>query len=200
MAVTAAASLANAASAVFQLTAAAPANEAGNAISMAVLATSQTLDPDGGNNDAEASVNVTATADLRLTYLPRFITRATPFTFFEFDLFNNGPDASVANTVTIRIDVPNSDIDSVNGWTGGESTASWNCVRAQTPTFEATCTKQQAIGSGVNTRFTLNHLRRITQPKAVITIGAEASSAANDPQPMNNVVAEKLRVVGGRLF
>jgi hypothetical protein len=186
-----AATLANAASAAFQLTATAPPSAAGNAINMAVLATAQTQDTNEDNNDAEASVNVIGVADLhwQLFAQPEPIRFEDGYGLFTAILTNTGPDAAAGAEVTIKLNVPSSDVSGILA-----NVSAWQCTRADTVTFQAHCINTGRIEEAGTVSFFVNHLRPFRQ--TAVTFSASVTSDAIDPNPGDNSARKIVRILG----
>ncbi|MCY7354491.1 MAG: lamin tail domain-containing protein [Lysobacter sp.] len=183
--------LADAGSAVFQLTATAPANETGNAINMSVVATSQTEDPDVDNNDASASVSVVlSSVDLsaRLNTLARWY-RPNDSIIIDIPLVNAGPDSAPQTMLVVRANVP-SDMSAF--FITMTPPAGWSCPRATSATFEVTCTRSTPVAAGSNQNFRVSMLIPASYT-ALIEMMVQASSAGTELTPANNVATRKLQ-------
>lgn len=182
--------LANAASAAFQLTAAAPASEAGNAINFAVLATAQTPDPDEGDNDATASMGVQATADLGFSWSgPRFMYRTTTSATYTARLTNAGPMAAPLPSVVIEIDVPRESVQFAQP-------PGWDCHLSANPTFGIFCDTLSGSAAIGNADFTLTLANPGSLRKPYISFRAGVASGAIDPVNGNNSAQQRVRVIG----
>ncbi len=179
--------LANTAAAAFQLTATAPANEAGHAIVMAVLATSQTPDPDEADNAAQAVVNVISVADDSIVITgPALLYRtSTSATFFATTTMG-GPNTPVPpSLVTLAINVPKASVTLV-------AQSGWICTVVESTTFSASC-ESTVVPFGAFS-MTINGVGQLRIPN--IDVRATIESGSVDPQPANNSASQRTRVVG----
>ena len=182
------ATLANAASAAFELTAAAPANEAGHAINMAVLATSQTPDPAEDDNDAQAALNVSAVSDLSIALTgPSLLFRTSTNAVFVATSSTAGPDAASSPFVTLTINVPRARVSL-------PTPAGWTCVTLPTLNFQASCAANPGITAAAAFSMTITGVGQLGIPN--IDVQAAVNASSTDPQPANNTAAKRTRVVG----
>ena len=175
--------LANAGTAAFQLTAAAPANEAGNAITMVASVDAETFDPSQANNSASASVNVTATADLGASINgPTFSGTNVVYAVVGS---NAGPSGVASATMRIVGNLPASVVTLA-------TPAGWTCAQGAASTLALTC--QLATGntfaSGASASFGLTFPRSYNKP--AIRLQGQVNSPTTDPNPTNNLAQRRL--------
>jgi hypothetical protein len=149
-------------------------------------------DPANANNQATASVAVTADADLSVSLSgPVKKLHYGRTETFPVVLRNAGPDAAWRPVVTLRGDAPAANVR-VAPATG------WTCVAADTAGgFEARCTLDGAFASGASQRFDF----AITIPARpdstmFLTLAASAHASTPEPDPTDNAATYSNRIVG----
>lgn len=188
----AASSLANGATATFQLNATAPVDETGNTVSLSASVDAETFDPDAGDNNASAGVAIFAEADLALVLSgPSKKLHYGRTERFPVTVRNHGPDATWRPVVVLQGDAPaaNAAIAAPAGWQcaiDGDDTA-----------FEARCTGDGTFAAAATQRFdfaiTIPARPSSTQS---LTLVASTTSAAQDPNAANDTATYSNRIVG----
>ena len=183
--------LASAATAAFTATAAAPASAAASLVTLSAVATSQTGDPEPGNDSDSTSIAVDATADLRLAFSGNLAPprRTDVHEHYAIDFHNDGPSAATGGALDIEVDMPRDNV--VLDTTGATGLA---CVVAPATRFRARCTidalPDQAHGS---LGLAIKTGGRLAAPlfgiRAVLT-----ADGGTDPDPANNTLSRTVRV------
>ncbi len=183
-----AATLAAGADAPFTATATAPAAAAGEVLTLAVAATSQTVDPDPANDAGIATVAVAAVADLSTTVSgPATFDRGTQ-PAWTVEVHNAGPSAAADAMVQLAADVPSAAASAT-------AAAGWTCEREATRLFRATCVSDGgALAEGASASFTVTVGTggKLFPPR--FTVRGAAASASDDPQPADNADAMEARL------
>lgn len=189
IACTSASLAANAPTAVFQVSATAPVGRMGQSVTLAVVTSSETEDPNQSNNQATATIAVLAVADLSVVLSgPSRITRSTERVNFVARMSYGGPDAPMAPQARLTANLPRQSV-SIRALEEG-----WSCIVAAAADFDATCTANKTQRPGA---FVLTSTRPGLQQPEWILIEAEVSANSHDPQPANDRATLFYRVGGG---
>ena len=188
----AATALAHGDSATFALNAIATHAQVGTQVTLAVAATAQSLDPVTANNQATASVNVVAEADLSVSLdgpvkkLHYGYTEVFPLT-----LRNAGPDSVWQPQATLRGDAPAANVAIV-------APTDWQCTVADDAgDFEADCIYAGAFPADASQRFDF----AITIPARsdstqFLSLRADANATTPEPNPADNTATYSNRIIG----
>lgn len=164
----------------------------GRSLRMAVAAASQVHDPANANNQATASVAVTADADLSVSLSgPVKKLHYGRTETFPLVLRNAGPDAAWQPVVTLRGDAPAANV-SITPATG------WSCVASDAPGgFEARCSFDGVFAASASQRFDFA-IRIPARPDSTMFLSLAASAQASTPDPdsADNAAAYSNRIVG----
>ncbi|MGY1458332.1 Calx-beta domain-containing protein [Luteimonas sp. A534] len=185
--------LASGSTAAFTVTATAPISAAGSTITLSAATTSQTEDPEPGNDSGSAAIAVDASADLSVVLggSATFV-KASP-SVVSVLVGNSGPAPAPAAIVAIAS-------TSQAARTTIEVPAGWTCAVAARATFLANCTmdKSASLASGDEALFdvVVDTGGRMMPPS--YRIEASAASAANDPAPQDNVASKTVKGISGR--
>jgi uncharacterized repeat protein (TIGR01451 family) len=195
------ASLASGASVPFQASFVADAALAGRSVRMSMFVTSSTIDPNEGNNAANASVSIAApagNADMSSSLLGGPVvggtitvnTRVSPGGGITYvvPVRNNGPNPASNPRVVFTADVP------LANATMAAVQAGWTCNSASTAGgVEIVCDLAGTLRSRGAAYFTLN----LTAPNrtGTLTVRSTASSANPDPVATNNTATKVLQIV-----
>jgi predicted extracellular nuclease len=187
-----AATLAKDASAEFTITATTTQAQANQALTLAVAADAQSLDPVPGNDLAEAGVVVIAEADLSVGLAgPAKKLHYGTIERFPVTLRNAGPDAAAQAVVTLRGDAPAANVAIA-------APAGWQCaVDGDSANFEAQCSRGDLFDAGASQRFDF----AITIPTRsdsaqFLHLTATATAATPELTPANNTAHYVNRIVG----
>ena len=179
-------------SAAFALNAVATHAQVGTQVTLAVAATAQSLDPATGNNQATASVNVVAEADLSVSLggpvkkLHYGYTEVFPLT-----VRNVGPDSAWQPRVTLRGDAPAANLAIA-------APAGWQCaVTDDGGDFEASCVYAGAFAAGASQRFDFEIVIP-SRPDSTQFLHLRADVGASTPEPnsANNTATYSNRIIG----
>jgi hypothetical protein len=186
------ASLANGDAAHFDVSAVAPDAAGGAALRLGVAANSVTADRNNGDNQAAASVDVSAAADLWLTLAgPAKKLHYNALEPFVMVLGNRGPDAAWQPVVTLRGDAPKANVHVLapSGWTCG--------VEGDDHDFVLTCrasgrlSARSASGLGVAIRVPAR-----SNSAQYLTLDASVASTTPDDDLGDNQAQYRNRIVG----
>lgn len=172
--------LASAATAAFTVTATAPASAAGGTVALNAAVTSQTEDPDAGNDSDSAEVAVEAQADLQVGVDGPATLQRGATGVYEILVDNVGPASAVDAMVQLSANVP-------AGSAAVAAPVGWNCTALPVRLFAATCTTEAGtLASGTSTMFevTVPTGGRLFPPR--FSVRASAASAVDDPAPADN--------------
>ncbi len=184
-------SLAASQTAAFEVSATATPATGGTAVTLTAAATSQTEDPDAGNDSASGAVSVEALADLGVTVSgPATYVRNAASSGYAVVVANHGPSPAAQAAVAINVSLPKARVSMLPA-------SGWTCETLPTSLFSATCTPQGgALSASGTAQFTLTVTTSGKLMAPFFNIRAEVSSAATDPVAGNNAAA--IRVQGGR--
>lgn len=145
--------------------------------------TSSTVDPTPGNNTDDAVVAVVQNADLAISKSHDGIGLVGEELVFTLEVSNTGP--SEANAVTVTDSLP-AGLDFVSAEGAG-----WSCVLAGS---DVTCELTGPLAPDTTaTPITLTVLVQANAYPGVVNV-AEATSAATDPNPLDNVDTDTVQV------
>lgn len=184
--------LAHDASAAFAVQAVVPPALVNGTVTLAVATQAQSLDPEPGNNQANATIGVIGQADLAVMLAgPTKKLHYGLVEAFALTLRNDGPDAAWQPVVTWIGDAPaaNVAIDAPTGWA---CVVNGDAVR-----FEAACRRDGSLASGVSAGFNA-HIRIPARPDSTrfLTLRATAASATPDAADGDNSAGYANRIVG----
>lgn len=167
-------------SAAFQLTATAPASEAGNSVSLSASVDAQSYDPVSANNSASASVQVSSTG-LSLEISGPATLPASAFSAqYVLRIDNRSTQAAAQPVLAISG-------NTLTSTARVASPAGWTCTgqgSARAATF--TCRGSAALAAGGSASFTLKVNARPTPANRRITVTGTASSALTPDDPADN--------------
>lgn len=155
--------------------------QGGSTLTFTAAASSQVPDPVSGNDNASATVQVTAVlpqADLRLVAFTQTSKLASgkvrPLTLV---LGNLGPDSADATQVVISGNVAPTQFSLL-------APSGWTCATQATPGgFSTTCNTSAPVARGSNVSFAMTFRMPGT---AALSVQADASSSTDDPDTGNN--------------
>jgi predicted extracellular nuclease len=184
-------SLAASQAATFEVSAIATPATGGNVVTLTAAATSQTVDPDAGNDSDSVGVSVEAQADLGVTVTgPATYVRNGAGPGYAVVVANHGPSPAAEAAVAIDVSLPSARVTML-------PPSGWTCQTLPTSLFSATCTVDGGtlLASGT-AQFTLAVTTSGKLMAPFFNVKAEVSSAATDPVAGNNAAA--IRVQGTR--
>jgi hypothetical protein len=178
-----AASFAASASAQFNASFVAGAALDGRTVTLTATASSSTLDPVAGNNQASASVQVASSADLSI----RLMGRSERAGVFLLSVNNAGPSAAQAPSLTITGNMLPRNVVLVPA-------AGWTCTTTAVGTgFRSVCNASGPLAAGADAYFGLVLAGRGPQ---TVTVTATVASATADPNTANNSASRVVRSNG----
>lgn len=180
--------LADGSAATFSVTATAPAAAAGSTVTLSAAATSQTEDPESGNDSDQAAIAVDAVADLSVSATTSPVYSKGSQALVLHVVRNIGPSPAVQPVLQVASTAPaaRTRIDPGFGWT---------CVKAATTAFRATCTADGGVlASGAEAAFVVvvDTSGKLTIPAFEVT--ATVSSGVSDPVSGNNAASAQARM------
>jgi len=188
-----AATLAKDADAQFAITAAATPETAHATVSLAAAVDALSLDRVPGNDQAAASLEVVARADLSLRIAgPEKKLHTADLAAFTLDLHNAGPYTAKQATMTLRGDAPAANVALA-------APAGWNCTVSSIDagTFEAACAAASLLAVDANQYFDLQ-VKVPWRPNATqyLTLTGTAGSDSLETAPADNTAVYRNRIVG----
>lgn len=175
------ASLANAGTAAFQLTANAPASESGNAIAMVASVDAETYDPQAGNDSASASIQVIGGADLAVTITGPATLSSSAFTAnYVVQVANNGMTAAAQTTLTVS----GNTLTSTSTLT---APAGWLCTKVVNGRMASfACSRSAPLAPGASASFALKANVKPTPASGIVTVTGTAASSSPDDDASDN--------------
>lgn len=152
-------------------------------VTLAATASTSTLDPVAGNNQASASVQVASSADLSV----RLMGRSERAGVFLLSVNNAGPSAAQAPSLTITGNMLPRNVVLVPA-------AGWTCTTTAVGTgFSSVCNASGPLAAGADAYFGLVLAGRGPQ---TVTVTATVASATADPNTANNSASRVVRSNG----
>jgi len=177
----------------FAIAAAATPETAHATVSLAAAVDALSLDPQAGNDQATASLDIAARVDLAVRIAgPVKKLHYADLAPFAIDLGNAGPYTAKQATMTLRGDAPAANV-SVG------APAGWQCtVRADGPErFEAACSAASFLAIDVNQHFdVVVAVPARPDSTGFLTLTATAGSASLEATPASNTARYSNRIVG----
>ncbi|QNP41475.1 Calx-beta domain-containing protein [Lysobacter solisilvae (ex Woo and Kim 2020)] len=185
--------LAKDADAQFAITAATTPDTAHATVSLAAAVDALSLDPQPGNDQATASLEVAARVDLSLRIAgPAKKLHYASLAPFAIDLRNAGTYTAKQATMTLRGDAPAANVSVT-------APAGWQCTVADTVanSFEAVCGATALLAIDVNQHFdVVVNVPARSDSTQFLTLTATAASASIETAPANNAATYQNRIVG----
>lgn len=177
--------------AAFTLAATAPQARDGGAIALSASVEARTFDPDAGNDNAAASVRVSAQrpTDLVLSITgPAQVSAGAANAPYVYRLRNAGANDAAAPRVSIRGNTSGARVVAPTGW---------RCVEqadADAAAFELICTATRALARNATAQFSVLASTRPLPGDRVIRMRGDASSASPDADARDNAAARDTQV------
>ncbi|RZA29682.1 MAG: hypothetical protein EOP92_36575 [Lysobacteraceae bacterium] len=183
-------SLANGDSASFQLSAMTGAAQAGRTVTLAVAATSLSLDPASANDEATASVDVRAlpTADLALQFSGPASVPASAFSVVYSATLRNLGTAAAAQPVLVF------DGNTMNATASLSAPAGWQCAKQGSNRETTFRCAAASLPAGTSAVFTLKVNAKPTPSDRTIRIGGTAGTVSPESDVSNNRAEHATRV------
>ncbi len=185
--------LAQDADAQFAISAAATPETAHATVSLAAAVDALSLDPQAGNDQAAASIDVIARADLSATIAgPAKKLHTGDMALFRIDLSNAGPYSARNASMTLRGDAPAGNV-------AIGAPAGWNCTLApvDAESFEATCLAGSLLAAGAAQDFGVQvRVPKRSDATQYLTLVATAGSDSIETAPADNSGTYRNRIVG----
>lgn len=185
-------SLGAGAHAAFSISVVTPPANGGGKLHVAMATTSQTTDPAGGNNRADAVVTVNANADLAVSMSgPAKKLHYGRVESFPVVLRNAGPDTAWQPVLVLHGDAPAANV-SLGAPTG------WNCTTTGgSGDFTTRCQSTMEFTSGERQQFDFA-ITIPARPNSTQSLNLNASASASTPDPVsgNNSANYSNRIVG----
>ena len=180
--------LASGSHAAFNVTATAPMAASGTAVIMSAAATSQTTDPDAGNDSASAVIAVDAQADLVVTMTAAERIARGAWGNHAIQLRNDGPVAVGDVVVRLAAGVRESLV---------QVDDNLDCTIGSAKPFRATCVLVGTLEAGQtrDLQFMTGTGGRLTPPQYGISVQVE--TGVPDPDTGNNAASAWIRTVRG---
>lgn len=187
------ATLAKDADARFAITANATPDTAHATLSLAAAVEALSLDPQSGNDQAAASLDVIARVDLSVGISgPVKKLHTTDIAPVAIDLRNDGPYTAAQATMNLQGDAPAANVAIA-------APAGWNCTVSpvDSGSFEAVCAAASLLAVGVNQHFGVQ-IQVPSRPNATqyLMLTATAGSDSIETAPSDNAGVYRNRVVG----
>ncbi len=174
----------------FSVQAVAPPEAAGSTVTLTAAATSQTEDPEAGNDSGSAAISVEAQADLSVQVSgPTVFLRTAPMKW-SVVVANDGPSPAPVPVLDVVTSVPTARVTL-------EAAPGWTCTPAAASSFRATCTADDGTLASSETllfTMTVDTTGKLMPP--MFSIKADVDSAATDPALHDN--SDSIQVKMGR--
>ncbi|MFC5577066.1 Calx-beta domain-containing protein [Lysobacter niabensis] len=187
------ASLAKDADAQFAITAAATPETAHATVALAAAVDALSLDPQTGNDQATAMLDVAARVDLAVRITgPAKKLHYADLAPFAIDLRNAGPYTAKQATMTLRGDAPAANVSIT-------APAGWHCTVSPdgTDRFVAACNAATLLAVNANRRFAVVvDVPARPDSTQLLTLVATAGSVSIEAAPADNTARYSNRIVG----